>query len=497
MHNLIIRFVLGVFCAFIVVTMLWTGVIYWRSNVAADGTEGTNGEKLFFSMMEQALVHIERRGGDEVDDMPARLERLFGQKVAVIPMDSPRILDAHRHLLAQGVSAVRLERSFGGPTKTYFVPLRGNDRVLAIGPLAPRQLLTGWQTAGFILSVILVVSATGAFIAIPPLAMMQAMERTSHKIIAGDIGARIPVDTTGWRFLPPDIRKVLLCFNRLAEHNQQLFQKQQHLLQAVAHELRTPTVRMRFELEMLALAQTEQQREDRLEALDEDVCEIDGFIDELVAYNKLEYSDALDLLPIPVSQVFEKETAGLSHIVGARRIRLEGGEGVKVKADERLFARALKNLIANAIRHCNKDVVVRCEVEGGVVKIHVDDDGPGVPEESRNMIFEPFARLDGSRNKKSGGLGLGLAIVRRIADLHGAHVEIGQAPEPLNGARFSLVWDCADEARKSRAPQPAASSVPTSPASSPTSPEDASESGSSSDAGDGRRPSEGNPDPKA
>lgn len=121
-----------------------------------------------------------------------------------------------------------------------------------------------------------------------------------------------------------------------------------------------------------------------------------------------------------------------------------------LSADRALLRRAVQNLLGNALRHAHSRVVVQLREAPGGVRIAVEDDGPGVPESQRERIFEPFSRLDETRSKSSGGYGLGLAIVRRIAERHGGRIACGAAA--LGGARFELElpW--------------AASSMPPSPA---------------------------------
>ena len=107
-----------------------------------------------------------------------------------------------------------------------------------------------------------------------------------------------------------------------------------------------------------------------------------------------------------------------------------------MEAVPRLLRRAVLNLGTNAVRHARSRVRLSAASRGGRVWVHVDDDGPGVPPEARDRVFEPFFRMDASRTSDTGGAGLGLAIVQRIAQVHGGTVTVGEAP--LGGARFTL-----------------------------------------------------------
>ena len=112
--------------------------------------------------------------------------------------------------------------------------------------------------------------------------------------------------------------------------------------------------------------------------------------------------------------------------------------------DPRLMSLALSNLLANAGRYAKDEV--RCTVwhRDGRYQIDVEDDGKGIPESERESIFKALTRIDDSRNRKTGGYGLGLAIVSRIATLHGGTV-VAEASEKLGGARFTLRWQKPDK----------------------------------------------------
>ena len=101
-----------------------------------------------------------------------------------------------------------------------------------------------------------------------------------------------------------------------------------------------------------------------------------------------------------------------------------------------LLGRALRNLLENADRYARDEVRLRLERDGGAVLVHVDDDGPGVPEEQRVAVFSRFSRIDESRQRDEGGTGLGLAIVDEIVKLHGGTVHCDDSP--LGGARFTI-----------------------------------------------------------
>ena len=104
--------------------------------------------------------------------------------------------------------------------------------------------------------------------------------------------------------------------------------------------------------------------------------------------------------------------------------------------DPRLTARALQNLLRNAMRYCDRRIQVGVSLNAKGCSLWVDDDGIGIPEQERERIFEPFYRLDRSRDRATGGFGLGLAISRRALEAQGGTLNVEQSP--LGGARFKL-----------------------------------------------------------
>ena len=115
-------------------------------------------------------------------------------------------------------------------------------------------------------------------------------------------------------------------------------------------------------------------------------------------------------------------------------VKLDGD--AVVLCDRVLLNSAIGNLVGNASRFAKNEVLISSVLEDGVVSLHVDDDGPGVPKEYREIIFEPFSRLDNSKREHKNGVGLGLAIVQRAVENCGGEVSVSSSP--VGGARFTV-----------------------------------------------------------
>ena len=180
----------------------------------------------------------------------------------------------------------------------------------------------------------------------------------------------------------------------------------------------------------------------QLEGMDGDITELDGLVDEILTYARLgsqvDSGAGIVTRMIDCRTLAEQVIETLGPLNAERRLVLEPGEPVEVAGDPRYLQRALQNLVANACRHAVDEVLICMHAEPGLVRIDVEDDGPGIPQEVRSHIFTPFARLDDSRTRSSGGYGLGLSIVHKIMRWHGGSVVVDSS-QRLGGARFSLL----------------------------------------------------------
>ncbi len=230
--------------------------------------------------------------------------------------------------------------------------------------------------------------------------------------------------------------------NRMKERIAALISSHRQLTNAISHELRTPITRLRFRHELAMDADTVELKNSELQAMDSAIDQLDDLSSELLEYARMDRDDpVLDVSPINAPEWLEDLANEAMEVAVSRGrtvkvVPLSSGENVD--GDFRYLTRAASNLLRNAVRYAADRVEVSVTRIGDQCVLVVDDDGPGIPENVREQLFEPFSRLDSSRDRASGGFGIGLAIVKQIARWHGGTVRISDAP--LGGARLIMEW---------------------------------------------------------
>lgn len=215
-----------------------------------------------------------------------------------------------------------------------------------------------------------------------------------------------------------------------------LLDSQRELTSSVSHEFRTPLARLKFALAMLT---EENAQSDKAlgyyRNMSKDISELESLVSEMLEYAKMEQGkltpvfEQHDLVEI-LDNLIEK--LGFHNSVA---LSLRCPDEAITTLDAHLIERALQNLIGNAIKYAEQQVVVTVEVND-VIKITIEDDGPGIEAQYWDSIFAPFTRVDKSRNKKIKGYGLGLAIVEKIVAAHGGQCRIQHGTLP--GACFVI-----------------------------------------------------------
>ncbi len=207
-------------------------------------------------------------------------------------------------------------------------------------------------------------------------------------------------------------------------------EQRRFLVTSIAHDLRTPLFTLRGSLEAIEHGIGDA---DHLARAQHKAALLDSLVDDLFTYSRLEYAQP-ELAREPLDAVALARDA--AQTVDPRIVITAPVGGVVVHGDRASLLRVLVNLLDNAIRHARSRVELQVTYDDGDVVFVVDDDGPGIDPDDLPHLFEPLFRADRTRNSATGGAGLGLAIVDRLATAHGAVVTAGAAPG--GGARFTV-----------------------------------------------------------
>lgn len=269
----------------------------------------------------------------------------------------------------------------------------------------------GWQRGAGLVAALLILFmavAAGAWPVVRRLTRrLQALQQGMEVFGAGQLGHRVEVSGRD------EVAAVAASFNAAAARIETLVRAHQSLLANASHELRSPLARIKVAVALLEDAPMP-QREALKREIHASVAELDALVEEVLlasrldALHDLEQRDKVDLL-------------GLAAEEAARVDATLNGQPLTVIGDERLLRRALRNLLENAKRYGGGEVSVSTQCIDRAAQIRVCDRGPGVPQDLRERIFEPFYRLPGHA-EQAGGVGLGLSLVQQIAQRHGGSV---------------------------------------------------------------------------
>jgi two-component system osmolarity sensor histidine kinase EnvZ len=223
-----------------------------------------------------------------------------------------------------------------------------------------------------------------------------------------------------------EVRQAAAAFLVMRERIQRQITQRTEMLAGVSHDLRTPLTRMKLELELLG------DGED-IQALKSDVAEMQQMVEGYLAFARGEGNEApqvTDLVALLDDMVATGRRDGA-------QISLIAPEELHVAVRKDAFRRCVMNLITNAARY-GGHVWVTVLPHRGAIDIMIDDDGPGIPEALREAVFRPFFRLESSRNRSTGGIGLGLTIARDIMLSHGGDIALEVSPQGGLRARLHL-----------------------------------------------------------
>lgn len=233
-------------------------------------------------------------------------------------------------------------------------------------------------------------------------------------------GRDMPFRPSGAR----EVRQAGLAFLDMKRRVERAIEQRTAMLNGVSHDLRT--VLTRFKLSLALLGEGPEQ-----EAIGRDIAEMQGMLEAYLAFARGDGGEAATEIDMRAALI--ELTADAQRHGHPTKLDYHGEPRVIVRPDA--FRRCVANLVGNAQRY-GKNVTITAERGERVLVIHVDDDGPGIPAESREDAFRPFYRLDEARNQDEAGAGLGLAIARDIARAHGGDIILSDGP--MGGLRATV-----------------------------------------------------------
>ncbi|EPH0094275.1 two-component system sensor histidine kinase RstB [Pluralibacter gergoviae] len=421
MKKLFVQFYLLLFVCFLVMTML-VGLVYKFTAERAGRQSLDDLMKSSLYLMRSELREIPPRDWNKT---LKELDLNLSFDLRIEPLNKFQLPDASMQHLRAG-DIVALDDQY-----TFIQRIPRSHYVLAVGPVPYLYYLHEMRLLDMALIAFIAVSlAFPVFIWMRPhWQEMLRIETAAQRFGEGHLAERIHFDDMS------SFARLGATFNKMADNINTLIASKKQLIDGIAHELRTPLVRLRYRLAM-----SDNLTEAESQALNRDIGQLEALIEELLTYARLDRpQNELQLTQPDLPGWIAAHVEDIQSVNPQREVTLaQAASGDYGALDMRLMERVLDNLVNNAMRYSSEKVQVSLTQRGGRATLTVDDDGPGIAPEAREQVFEPFVRLDPSRDRATGGCGLGLAIVHSIAQAMSG--EVACDASSLGGARFSFSW---------------------------------------------------------
>ncbi|WP_395373036.1 ATP-binding protein [Marinicella sp. W31] len=310
---------------------------------------------------------------------------------------------------------------------------RINNTEQVIGVLVPAWVDTfaerNWMTFVFYG----LMALTVLLLMLPFSRQLLKLKAAATALGAGDLSSRIelPANTT--------LSPIVEAFNAMADRIERLLLAQKDLTNSVSHELRTPLARLKFGFEEIRDATEDNRIKKGVDAMQEDVRELENLVDELLKYAEISQLQELKQEALPLGTLAERLSESTEPTQG---IRVEVIYADGLSAADRLWCnghhlhRALSNVLRNGMRYAHSVCEIRIRKPQENIIITINDDGPGLDTQHAQRIFEPFYRVKSAEGHQ--GYGLGLAIAFNIASKHGGSLRLCQGELPGACFRFEL-----------------------------------------------------------
>ena len=385
------------------------------------------------ALMKQQLASSPKENWQQ---LVKEIDQQFAVPITLLPLTSPQIqqdLNKKKQIKLNAGKTIVIRHH--NEIKYIYFRVPNSDQVVKIGEIEYPLLLVSLNY--LITAVLALLIGLTIWLWLRPIWQdLRKLKQASEAFGQGKLETRIAISKYSF------IKNILQSFNGMANQVEQLITSHKNLTNAVSHELRTPVSRLRFSLEMLEKTKNEADKARYLQSMNTDIDELDDMLAELLSYARLDrQSIKLEKEAVILGDWLEQQIQRWRQDCKPIRLKLTQSN-LPTKAckcmNPKLMARLVHNLLQNACRYAKQEIHVHLQYDNNHFQLSIDDDGCGIPKEHHEKIFDPFTRVDDSRNRNSGGYGLGLAIVKQIANAHQGTVNIEDSD--LGGVKFVINW---------------------------------------------------------
>ena len=397
------------------------------SNGLASRISGKGGpfERTIAFQVDQAEVTYRSGGAAALGAYLKKLQKYFGpEHFFTDPQGRDLVTGADRSaLLAAAHGQNNAPHAQGDRFVMVVASQDGDYRLIATG----RPPFTRWSFLPYYGLILVVVAVLCWMLAINLASPLRGLAHTVEQFGRGDLGVRANFRRRD------EIGDVARAFDRMAGRIETLLTAERRLLQDISHELRSPLARLSFAAE---LAKTAEDRNAAAARIKKEVDRLTNLVGALVEVTRVEGDPAAGRVePLDLESLVNEIVEASRVEADARgcRLQVKSAGPLAAHGDGELLRRAIENVLRNAIRYAPEGSAVDVGVEsgGGKASIAVRDYGPGVPPEMLPKIFQPFFRVDDSRDSHTGGVGLGLAIAQRAIRAHQGQIKAENAAPGL------------------------------------------------------------------
>ena len=369
------------------------------------------------------VMEMVEKNPDELKEIKETAARLFNLELSVFDKDENYTgvdnSDETRRVVTKYFRKA-LNHQFSKENVSLYLDPKSNDMVIAIkGKNHIYQFVASekkiFSSSMFLFVIWMVITSLLLFLVAVLFLRVQVRSIAELAQVAEDFGKGIDNKT----FKPygsSEVRKAAFAFIKMKERIQRQISERTQMLAGVSHDLRTPLTRMKLQV---ALLPDGEDKKDFLSDIEEMEKMLDGYL-SFVSGEGGEKSTFVDINEMILSIInkFRNKKALIRYSTNDQVSAIQGRE--------QALKRALTNVISNAFRY-GKTIAVKLESNDRKLEISIDDDGPGIPADKREDVFKAFYRLEGSRNKETGGVGLGLSIAKDVIASHGGTIELGDS----------------------------------------------------------------------